>query len=190
MHILDSSSDIIDQLQKSNISSEMRSLEASDWLVCAKHGDKILGAAGIGGIFHTSSIFIDQASRGKGHGKKIQQELIDEAKKRNYSFVTVLVDPRNTSSTKMHDDLGYDTIFRIHYSEKIIQDIKIIVFKKKGLLVKNLLTCFNTKLGNFFLACMLKIFRNYFKKIFAYDEDEIPNLNFKLCIKNFEKIKF
>ena len=36
--------------------------------------------------FHTSSIFIDNASRGKGYGKKIQQGLIDEAKKRNYSF--------------------------------------------------------------------------------------------------------
>ena len=115
MHILDSSSDIITQLRKSNISNEMRSLEASDWLVCEKHDDKILGAAGIGGIFHTSSIFIDDASRGKGYGKKIQQGLIDEAKKRNYSFVTVFVDPRNASSTKMHDDLGYRTIFRIYY---------------------------------------------------------------------------
>ena len=190
MHILDSSSDIITQLRKSNLSNEMRSLEASDWLVCEKHDDKILGAAGIGGIFHTSSIFIDDASRGKGYGKKIQQGLIDEAKKRNYSFVTVFVDPRNVSSTKMHDDLGYRTIFRIYYSEEIIQDIKIIIFKKKGLLVRNLLSYFNTKIGNFFLACILKIFKNYFKTIFAYDENKIPNLNFKLCIKNFEKIKF
>ena len=190
MHILDSSSDIITQLRKSNLSNEMRSLEASDWLVCEKDDYKILGAAGIGGIFHTSSIFIDDASRGKGYGKKIQQGLIDEAKKRNYSFVTVFVDPRNASSTKMHDDLGYRTIFRIYYSEEIIQDIKIIIFKKKGLFVKSLLSYFNTKIGNFFLACILKIFKNYFKVIFAYDESEIPNLNFKLCIKNFEKIKF
>ena len=81
----------------------------------------------------------------------------------------------------MHDDLGYRTIFRIYYSEEIIQDIKIIIFKKKGLFVKSLLSYFNTKIGNFFLACILKIFKNYFKTIFAYDENKIPNLNFKLC---------
>ena len=78
----------------------------------------------------------------------------------------------------MHDDLGYRTIFRIYYSEEIIQDIKIIIFKKKGLFVKSLLSYFNTKIGNFFLACILKIFKNYFKTIFAYDENKIPNLNF------------
>ena len=188
MHIIDTSLDIILQLRKSNISNMMKSLEVSDWLVFEKFNNKIIGAAGMGGIFHTSSIFIDKTHRGKGYGKKIQQEIINEAKKRNYSFITVFVDPRNTSSIKMHDDLGYRTIFRIHYSQEIIQDIKIITFKKRGLLVRNLLKCFNTKIGNFFLACILKIFKNYFKTIFAYDENEIPKLDFKTTIKNFEKI--
>tara|TARA_B100000029_G_scaffold85442_1_gene75928 strand:+ start:618 stop:1184 length:567 start_codon:yes stop_codon:yes gene_type:complete len=188
MDISDNSIEIINQLRESNISKLMKSLEASDWLVYEKKNNRIIGAAGIGGIFHTSSIFIDESLRGKGYGKKIQQGVINEAKKRHYSFVTVFVDPRNTSSIKLHDELGYQNIFRIHYSKKIVQDIKIIVFRKKGYLVRTLLGFFNTKIGNLFLVCMLKIFRGYFKTIFAYDENEIPSLDFKISIKNFEKI--
>ena len=112
----------------------------------------IVGAAGMGGIFHTSSINIHEKFRGKGYGKKIQKGLVNEARKRNYSFVTVFVDPRNDSSIKMHDGLDYETIFRIHYSKDVIQDIKIIIFKKRGFIVKKFLRCFNTKIGVFLLA--------------------------------------
>ena len=180
---------IITKLRESGISDEMKSIESSDWIVYETIDNEIIGAAGIGGIFHTSSINIHEKFRGKGYGKKIQKELVNEARKRNYSFVTVFVDPRNDSSIKMHDGLDYETIFRIHYSKDVIQDIKIIIFNKRGMLVRKFLGCFNTKIGIFFLACILKITRGLFKKMFAYDEKEIPVLSIKNIVINFKKIE-
>ena len=180
---------IITKLRESGISDEMKSIESSDWIIYETIDNEIIGAAGIGGIFHTSSINIHEKFRGKGYGKKIQKELVNEARKRNYSFVTVFVDPRNDSSIKMHDELGYKTMFRIHYSKDIIQDIKIIIFKKRGNVVRKFLKCFNTKIGIFFLACILKISRSLFKKMFAYDEKEIPVLSIKNIVINFKKIE-
>ena len=138
---------------------------------------------------HIENILIQEDVRGKGYGEKIQKELVSEARKRNYSFVTVFVDPRNNSSIKMHDGLGYETIFRIHYSKDVIQDIKIIIFKRRGNMIRKFLRCFNTKIGIFFLACILKISRGLFKKMFAYDEKEIPVLSIKNIVTNFKKIE-
>ena len=188
MNIANTTRDIINQLRKFNISTEMKSLESSDWIVYETIDNQILGAAGIGGIFHTSSINIHEKFRGKGYGEKIQKELVNEARKRNYSFVTVFVDPRNDASIKMHDGLGYETIFRIHYSKDVIQDIKIIIFKKRGVVVKKFLRCFNTKIGIFFLACILKTSRSLFKKMIAYNEEQVPIPDIKWIIKKFEKI--
>ena len=188
MRILNVDSKIIKELRRSGISKEMRSLESSDWIVYETIDNQIFGAAGIGGIFHTSSINIHEKFRGKGYGEKIQKELVSEARKRNYSFVTVFVDPRNDASIKMHDGLGYETIFRIHYSKDVIQDIKIIIFKKRGVIVKKFLECFNTKIGIFFLACILKTSRSLFKKMIAYNEEQVPIPDIKWIIKKFEKI--
>ena len=179
---------IITKLRESGISDEMKSIESSDWIIYETIDNEIVGAAGMGGIFHTSSININTKFRGKGYGGKIQKELVNEARKRNYSFVTVFVDPRNDSSIKMHDELGYKTMFRIHYSKDIIQDIKIIIFKKRGFIVKKFLRCFNTKIGVFLLACILKISRSLFKKMIAYDEKVVPIPDIKQIINNFEKI--
>ena len=127
MQVTKTTVEIIKQLQFFNISTKMRSLESSDWIVYEQIDDKIMGAAGMGGLFHSSSINVHEKFRGKGLGKKIQIELVKEAKRKNFSFVTVFVDSRNASSQKMHDEVGYKTIFRIHYSNEIIQDVKIII---------------------------------------------------------------
>ena len=111
MQVTKTNVEIIKQLQFFNISTKMRSLESSDWIVYEQIDDKIMGAAGMGGLFHSSSINVHEKFRGKGLGKKIQIELVKEAKRKNFSFVTVFVDSRNASSQKMHDEVGYKTIF-------------------------------------------------------------------------------
>ena len=118
MQIADVDSDIKKMLIESKISSSMRSLESCEWIVYEKQGKKIVGAVGIGGIFHASSIQINEDFRSQGIGKRIQTALVNEAKKRNYSFITVFVDPRNEASTKLHNSVGYKTIFRINYSKR------------------------------------------------------------------------
>ena len=69
--------DIINQLQKFDISTEMKSLESSDWIVYETIDNQILGAAGIGGIFHTSSINIHEKFREKGYGESIDRQKMD-----------------------------------------------------------------------------------------------------------------
>ena len=64
-------------------------------------------------------------------GKKLQGDLVNEAKNRGYSFLTVFNDPRNIVSENLHNSLGYETVFRINYAETIVNDVKIIVFKKR-----------------------------------------------------------
>ena len=98
------------------------------------------------------------------------------------------MDPRNTASTIMHDKVGYKTIFRIHYSSDIIQDVKIIILKRKGVLVEGFLKLFNTKIGMFCLGCLLKVFRGFFKNIIGYNEQISPIPSLKHIIQNFEKI--
>ena len=176
------------QLRESGISKLMKSLESCEWVVLEEIDNRIVGAAGIGGLFHVSGIQILEGFQGKGIGKKLQKAVIEESKQRGYSFITVFNDPRNKPSANLHDSLGYIIIFRIHYSRSIVNDVKAIVFKKRGKIVINLLRIFNTKIGMFFLGCLLKIFRFAFPNIILYNEDNLPTPSIRWILKNFEKV--
>ena len=188
MKIVNVDSKIIEKLRTSGISEQMKTLESSDWLVIDENNEDITGAAGMGGIFHVSSIQVNQNFRGRGIGKMLQGKLIQEAKRRGFSFVTVFIDPRNQTSVKLHDSFNYSTIFRIHYSDEIIQDVKIIIFKPRGNIVKKFLGCFNSKIGIFLLACVLKVTKPLFKKMVYYSEENIPSPSIKTIVSKFEKI--
>ena len=149
MKVLEVNSEVKRRLFESGITKIMKSIESCDWVVIEEEeeGGKVVGAAGLGGLFHVSGIQILKDYSGKGIGKRLQNELVNESKRRGYSFITVFNDPRNMVSAKLHDSLGYETIFRIHYSEEIINDVKAIGFKKKGRFVINFLKIFNSKSG-------------------------------------------
>ncbi len=147
MRIVNVDNNIIDELRKSDISTKMKSLESCEWVVLEEMDGIIVGAAGMGGVFRVSGIQINEKFRGRGIGKKLQHELIDESNRMGYSFITVFNDPRNTTSASLHDSLGYKKIFRIHYSKGIVNDVKGISFNKKGKFVLCFLKIFNTKIG-------------------------------------------
>ena len=188
MEITDVDESIRNKLRNSGISVEMRSLESCDWIVYEEQDGKIIGAAGVGGLFHVSGIQINKNFHGKGIGKTIQGAVITEAKRRGYSFLTVFNDPRNIPSERLHNSFGYKTIFRIHYSPEIINDVKILTFKLQGKIVEKFLCIFNTQIGIGFLACLLKFSKFLFPKIILYNEENIPESSIKCIIKNFEKI--
>jgi len=188
MRIVNVDNNIIKELRKCGISTKMRSLESCEWVVLEEIDGIIIGAAGLGGLFHVSGIQILEIHAGKGIGKRLQNELINESKRRGYSFILVFNDPRNIHSERLHNSLGYERIFRINYSKEIIQDVKIIILKPKGKIIKKILTCFNTKIGIFFLACTLKITRPLFKRVLGYNEENIPLLSIKEILGSFEKI--
>ena len=189
MRIVNVDSEIIKELRRSGISKEMRSLESSDWMVLAEIDKKIIGASGVGGLFNLTSIQILKEIKGIGLGGLLQREMINESKKRGYSFITGMIDPANKQSMSLHDGFGFKTIFRIHYSPEIIQDVIIFTFNRRGKIVKSFLGIFNNILCMSILACLLKIFKTIFPKIINYNEKKIPNPDVKHIIKNFEKIQ-
>ena len=152
MKIVDIDNKIIQKLRGSDTSMQIRTLESADWIVMDEKNDKIVGAVGMGGLFHVSSIQIDKNFRGKGIGRMLQGELIKEAGRRGFSFVTVFVEPQNEASVKLHSFFNYDTVFRIHYSNEKILDVKIIILRPMGKIIKKFLSCFNSKIGIFFVA--------------------------------------
>ena len=188
MEIHDLNLDIKRRLRESGITKIMKSLESCDWVVIEEKECKIIGAAGLGGLFHVSGIQILENYVGKGLGKVLQNELIQESKRRNYSFITVFNDPRNTPSTKLHNSLGYKTIFRIHYSENIVNDVKVIIFKKRGGVVVNFLKIFNSKSGMLFLGIILKILKSAFPNLIIYNEDNLKSPDIRCMLRKFEKI--
>ena len=188
MKIVDVDNKIIKKLRGSDTSMQIRTLESADWIVMDEKNDKIVGAVGMGGLFHVSSIQIDKNFRGKGIGRMLQGELIKEAGRRGFSFVTVFIEPQNEASVKLHSFFNYDTVFRIHYSNEKILDVKIIILKPMGKIIKKFLSCFNSKIGIFFLACTLKITKPLFKKVLSYNEENAPSPSIKTIIKNFQKI--
>lgn len=188
MKIVDMSENIRSVLRNSGISNEMRSLESCDWIAYEEYDGRIVGVAGIGGSFHVSGIQISNDFQGKGLGKLLQGTIIKEAKRRNYSFITVFNDPRNIPSEKLHNSFGYKTVFRVHYSSEIVNDVKILVFKPQGKIVEKFLSIFNTRLGTFLLGCLLKTTKSLFPKVILYSEDMIPDPSIRCMLKNFEKI--
>ena len=165
MHIQEMNLKFKEKLRKSGLSKEMKSLESCDFFAIEEEEDLVIGAAGLGGLFHVSGIQILERWRGKGLGKKLQSGLINEAKKRNFSFLTVFNDPRNNASEKMHNSLGYETIFRIHYSTDIVNDVKILVFKRRGILVRKSLEIFNSKAGMLILGILIKYSRKLLDRL-------------------------
>ena len=190
MRIVNVDNNIIKELRKCDISTKMRSLESCEWVVLAEIDKKIIGASGVGGLFNLTSIQILKEIKGIGLGGLLQREMINESKKRGYSFITGMIDPANKQSMSLHDGFGFKTIFRIHYSPEIIQDVIIFTFNRRGKIVKSFLGIFNNILGISILACLLKIFKTMFPKILNYNEKKIPNPDVKHIIKNFEKILY
>ena len=80
MQIFELDIDIKRRLRESGITKIMKSIESCDWVVVEEKDGKIIGAAGLGGLFHVSGIQILQNYVGKGLGKILQNELIHESK--------------------------------------------------------------------------------------------------------------
>ena len=79
-------------------------------------------------------------------------------------------------------------MFRSHYSKDIVNDVKAIVFKKRGKMVVNLLRIFNTKSGMLFLGIILKILKSKFPSLIIYNEDELQPPDINHMLRKFEKV--
>jgi len=180
---------IIRKLRQSKITEKMISLEYCDFLVYVEHNDKILGAAGVGGIFHVPSLQIDPEYFNKGLGVKLFLEVIKESKKRKYSFLSGSRNPENVSAVRIHDFFKLMPIFQVNYRPDFVRDIVFLGFNKKGKIMKKILKIFNNKLGMIFLITSIKLFRGIlFKFLLTLSPEEFPSPNVQYALKNFKKI--
>ncbi len=188
MTIVEFNENIKQKLRESGLSKKMGSLEFCKFLAIEERDGKIVGAGGIGGLFHVPSLQIDSKFQGQGIGKILFDAMIKEAKKRNYSFLAGSRNPENTRVIKIEDKIGFFSVFRIHYSQEMTRDIVITLLNPKGKIVEKFFRIFNNKIGTIFLSIFLKIIKPIFATLFTLPPEEFPDPSILHIIKNFEKI--
>ncbi len=189
MKIVNVDSKIKERLKESKLSDEMSNLLACDFLVIVEHNKKIIGASGIGGKLHVRTLIVQDKFRNKGLGILLLKAVIEEAKKRKYSFVIASRDPNNPTLVRVHDFLNLMPIFQVQYREKFTRDVLFLSFNKKGEVFRKLLSFFNTKIGTTVLIIFIKILKKIlFNSLLTYSPEEFPEPDIRFAIKNFKKI--
>lgn len=174
---------------RARLSGRLKGFTKCKFIVFEEEDGKIIGVSGIGGVFNVHAIELLEEARGKGLGKKLFSENIEEAKRRGYSFISASRNPANKRIIKLHDFFGFRRIFRIHYTQGMVREAIILVLKPRGKIVQKFLRIFNTMSGMVILSIGLKITRSFlFAKLLAYNPSSYPNPDMKYIIKNFEKV--
>jgi len=189
MKIVNVDSKIKERLKESTLSDEMSNLLACDFLAIVEHNKKIIGASGIGGKFHVRTLIVQDKFRNKGFGILLLKAVIEEAKKRNYSFVMASRNPNNPTLVRVHDFLNLMPIFQVQYRENFTRDVLFLSFNKKGEVFRKLLSFFNSKIGTTVLIIFIKILKKIlFNSLLTYSPEEFPEPDIRFAIKNFKKI--
>ena len=162
----------------------------SKFLAIEKDNSEIIGVCFIGSLLNSNGIEINEKYRGKGIGKKLVNEILNECNKRKISFLTDVFKPTNIISIKTHLKIGYKPVFTIFYNENEGQEIVVInPFNKKGWLFYNLIKIFNTRIGNAAFSLLWIILRPFLKNLIAFPGNKIPKIDFINSIKKFEKVQ-
>lgn len=190
MTIVSLNDDIKKELLSSNFSKRfLDNCLNSKFLSVEINDKKIIGVGFVGGILNSYGVEIISEFRGKGIGKKLLHEINTECQKQKFSFLTGVFKPTNTNSVKMHMNVGYIPLFTFYYNKTEGAEIPVILpFNKKGLFLIKIFKIFNTKSGNFLFALILWMLRPFLKNLIAFSNNEIPKLDFKYCMNNFEKV--
>ena len=189
MKIVNVDSKIKERLKESTLSDEMSNLLACDFLAIVEHNKKIIGASGIGGKFHVRTLIVQDKFRNKGFGILLLKAVIEEAKKRKYSFVMASRNPNNPTLVRVHDFLNLMPIFQVQYRENFTRDVLFLSFNKKGEVFRKLLSFFNSKIGTTVLIIFIKILKKIlFNSLLTYSPEEFPEPDIRFAIKNFKKI--
>jgi len=189
MRVVNIDSKIKEELKKSGLLDEMSNLEACDFLVIAEYDKKIIGASGIGGKLHVNTLIVQDKFRNKAIGALLLKDVIKEAKKRKYSFISASRDPENINAVRLHDFFKLIPIFQVKYSEEFTRDVIFLSLNKKGDILEKLLMFFNSKFGTAILVTSIKVLKKtLFKKVLTYSPEEFPDPDICYSIKNFKKI--
>jgi len=189
LKIVSVTNEIRKKLKKDGLLDEMSSLANCDFLAIIELNGKIIGASGVGGILHVRTLIVHNEFRNKGIGIKLLEAVIEEAKKRKYSFLTISRDPENLNLVKVHNFFGIKPVFQVKYRPDFTREVICLNFNKKGKLFGKFLQIFNTKIGMSILILSIKISKKFlFKSILTYAPEEFPDPDVLYAVKNFQKL--
>ena len=190
MTVVNVTNNIKKKLLESNFSTRfLDNCLNSKFLSIELQDEAIVGVGFVGGMLNSYGVEIAEELRGKGIGKKLLSEIIDESKKRKFSYLTGVFKPSNTNSVKLHMNLGFVPLFTFYFNKTEGAEIPILVpFNKKGSFLISVSRIFNTKLGNLLFGFILSFLKPLLKNLIAFSNDEFPKLDLKYSTKNFEKI--
>jgi len=162
----------------------------SKFLAIEEDGDKIVGACFVGGILNSNGIEINEKFRGRGVGKKLLNEILNESHRRNLSFLTGVFKPTNKVSIKTHTKIGFRPIFTFYYNNIEGKEIVVILpFTMKGTFMFKIMKFFDTRIGNIIFGILLTGLRPFLKNLIAFSNDKMPKIDLIESIKKFEKVK-
>lgn len=162
----------------------------SKFIAIKEVNSKIVGVCFVGGVFNNQGIEILEEFRGKGLSKVLLDEMVEECKKRDISFLTTAFKPSNLPSIKAHMKIGYRVVFTFYYNQFEKKEIVVIrPFNKKGIIFLNFARVFNTHIGNLIFSIILKLSNPILKNVLAFSGDRIPKVDFFKSVKNFEKVQ-
>lgn len=162
----------------------------SKFISIQKINSEIVGIAFVGGMMNSYGIEISEKFQGRKLSSKLFEEVISECKKRNISFLTGVYKSTNIISFKIHSKFGFVPVFSVFYNEQEGREI-VVIFPLSilGNFLLNTSKFFNSHFGNFIFSLLFKMSKPLLRKLIAFPSDQISDLNIKMSIKNFEKIK-
>jgi len=191
MTIIDITEEIKKKIKNSNFAPDfIENCVNSRFLAIEQENSEIIGINFVGGMLNVTGIEVNEKFRGKGLSKKLLGETLEECKKRKISFLSSVVKPNNLISMKIHFGVGYEPIFTSYYNK--IQGKEIVIFlplNKKGQIVKNLMTFFNTRIGNTSFTLLLVILRGFLKNLITFSGSKTSKIDLSYSIRNFEKVQ-
>jgi len=162
----------------------------SKFLAIEKLNSEIIAACFVGGILNSNGIEINKEFRGKGLGKKLVNEIMNECENRKISMLTGVFKPTNLISIKTHMKIGYKPVFTIFYNNEEGREIIVInPLNFKGKLFFNLVKVFDTRIGNAIFSLLWILMRPFLKNLIAFSGNKIPAIDFLNSLRHFEKIK-
>ena len=176
---------IIGRLRESGLSKQMKSLEHCKFLVVEEDGGEMIGACGVGGLLNVPSLQIADRHQGKGMGKRLLGEMLKEADRRGYSFISGSRNPENAPAIRLHDFFGFRPIFRIRYAPDITRDVIILVMQQRGRLVSAFFRLFNNLAGMAVLALVLKAAKPLATGVLTLEPGEFPDPSVSCMLRNF-----
>jgi len=182
-----------EKLQEMDMDKDfLEALLNSDFLVVEEKNNKIIGAAGPGGIFHVGVIFVKKEFRGTGLGSKLNLMRDKVLREKNYSFfigTTYTKNPNAKEISKILKERNARPVFAFTFSDGFVTTIFIQEFNSKGKILGKLLEFFNTKFGTLCLALVLRMTQRHWNTMFISQSSNYPKIDINFSVKNFYKVR-